>query len=410
MKKKFEDIFVIPTHRNVKMSMKSIIKEMYVSNGDKALVVLDNSKSEIFKENHIEIKKESGKCKYPIFHVGINDMEKIVYKISESLGERDTLIELLVPYDFDYGKIFNMIYLIAEILGADRIHRRDSDCYYSECTDINEYAVVEENKYLGEKIHNVLDKIDVLEKKLYSMEEEICIVGSDYVGNWNLDLNELMNSSDAVARKLLELCEVPKESVDMQIEEIYSDNNKKYKKPILKNTFRIAKVPECGNVSMTKIYKYLPNLVGKNGVGFDYFTYFISFLYDVPIIYHSNTIQHIHDKKRYEDVDLYNYWVGVYKMIDLDIVYTNIIKSERISKINNGNLGLEAIIKTIPSEFSELFWENASKIDENDRNSKFESIIEDILKASGIEKYVNVGKRLNKNCIYRPDRAHCTAF
>ena len=169
------------------------------------------------------------------------------------------------------------------------------------------------------------------------------------------------------------------------------------KKAILKSSFRVPDAPECGNVSMCEIFKYIPNFVGENGIGFDYFTYFMGFLMKSPIVFHQKRIQHIHDAKRYKNIDIYNYWLGVIKMVDIDLIYTKFIQEGYPQKLMKDKSGIEAIKCIYEKEFPDVIERIIGEIDIGKRIEKFNNVVKEILLASGIDKYTEIGNELMGN-------------
>ena len=51
-------------------------------------------------------------------------MIKISNSLAEILGEKG--VKITYSDKIDYGKIYNMIYIVSFILGAEVVHRRDS--------------------------------------------------------------------------------------------------------------------------------------------------------------------------------------------------------------------------------------------------------------------------------------------
>lgn len=400
MNKKNEnsEVFIIPTHRDCKKSVCSLIEEIkkIKCNRDKVLVVVDNSKKSIYEQNHVFLKSKTSEVNYPIYHIGLEQMDSILTQIANDIGMSSQRIkEMMLPDDIDYAKIYNMIYLLTVILGANRFHRRDSDCYYDNSYQELKYAINAEEKFLGINLNQIKNEINMVEVREYKENEKICIVGGDYLGNWNLDLEELARSSENIAKRLLEICDIPSDGIEQQMKEVYSFNiDVEEHKPVLKNTFQVVKVPECGNMAMEEIFRYLPNILGKNGMGFDYFTYFIAFLYKVPIVFHYNPILHIHDSKRYLDIDIQNYWIGILKMVDLDIIYTEIIRSGVIERLIENESGLEVLKRTVDTEFVDGLEKIINSLDTEKRIIKFNAVIDDVLIGSGIQQYIKIGEEL----------------
>lgn len=400
------ELFVIPTHRRCTDAIDSIIREMHIyskkADIELALAILDNGDEATSRFNCDYLRTIKEDCGFKVYYINMSHMEMISRQIAQEVKiDEEEMVGLLIPKKIDYGKIFNLIYLVAIALHADKIHRRDSDCYFARNAKEEEYSVGEEIKYLGQKINLVIEseELDVVDEVFFKNYESIVIVGSNYVGNWNIDLHELVSKDADIAIKLLELCGIPKESIGEQISSNYSEKSIEMltKKAVLKSSFNVPDAPECGNVSMYEIYKYIPNFIGENGIGFDYFTYFMGFLFKTPIVFHQKRIQHIHDKKRYKSIDLYNYWLGVIKMIDLDLLYTKFIQEGHPNKLMKDMSGIEAIVAVYEKEFPDVIESIVNDINEESRIAKFNSVVEDILLAVGIDKYTEVGRKLMEN-------------
>lgn len=400
--KKEKHMFAIPTHRKCKKAILSIVEEMRQCNEtwDIFLVVLDNSPNTIFEENDKIIEKIRKTINFVIYHISMDEMVHMVEKLANCMKINSSyMMELLIPREIDYGKIYNLLYICAISFSADIIHRRDSDCSLGDIM-LGDYPIDMEMKYINKPINHVINKLEIHKKEEYGDDEKICIVGGDYAGNWNLDLHELKQNDPEVVKKILRLSNIPEEDIEIEDSINYTENE--YKKPsgkaVLDNTFEFEYnvMPECGNISICEIFKYLPNFIGEYGIGYDYFTYFIAYLYRVPIVFHKNKIYHIHDEERYDLIKIEKYWIGMYKNIMLDTIYTELIKMGTIEHLCKKSKGLEALRKSSENELGNLLREAIQNIDVQKEKKIIDTICNDILLYSPLDKYKSVGKIIRK--------------
>ena len=192
------ELFVIPTHRHCLKAIDSIIREMQIfkekNKGELSLAILDNGDTTVSMSNRNYLNTIKAKHGFEIYYIDTGHMEKLSNCIAREIGiDEKEMGELLIPRKIDYGKIFNLIYLVSMVLNADNLHRRDSDCYFDENCQEEEYSINEENKYLGKAINRVIEdgELEVIDEVNFRDNEKIVIVGSNYVGNWNIDLHEL---------------------------------------------------------------------------------------------------------------------------------------------------------------------------------------------------------------------------
>lgn len=395
-------MFAIPTHRKCQKAVTSIINEMNSCNKEWNifLVVLDNSNQEIFGENDIFIRKINKIVSFDIYHIGMDKINVMIKKIALRMNiDVSYISDLLLIKGIDYGKMYNLLYICAISFYADVIHRRDSDCSL-ESIEIDDYPISMEIRYIKKSIVDVLSELEIHKQDVFNVDEKVCIVGGDYAGNWNLDLHELKQYDPDVVKKVLRLSNIPENDIEIENSNNYIE--KKYKKPngkaVLANTFDFEYnvMPECGNICIYEIFRYVPNFIGQYGIGYDYFTYFIAYLYRVPIIFHKNKIFHIHDKQRYNLIDIEHYWIGMYKNIMLDMVYTELIKKGLINRLCKNNKGIEALRYTYTTELCDILSEVIRNIDQEKEKHIINSICKDILLYSPVKKYQLAGNNIMK--------------
>lgn len=391
------DLFVIPTHRLCKKAVVSSLEEAVILKEQKKevkILVLDNGKKEIFQENKKAIDNMQ-KYGIDIYHFGMENIKKLINLIHKYCDiSVDELMEMLYPDKIDYGKIFNLLYLVSILVGAECIHRRDSDCFANELTE-DKYPIQVEKQFLGKYV-NEIKNVEIQEKIEYDDDEKIYIVGGDYVGNWDLDTQVVNEANPDAMKYMMSICGISEETIEHQFSMKYEEQEKYNELPVLSNVFEVSQSPECGNISMCEIYKYIPNFVGENGMGFDNHTYFIGFQVKLPIIYHFNSISHIHDENRNNDIDIFRYWRGIAKMVDFDTYHLMFINLGYFDLLCREGYGLSAIKKNYKELLPCLLERTLEQLDRETRIKRIEIVAEKILRPTQIELYQNIADYLQK--------------
>jgi len=413
MRGKIMGIFVIPTNRIVNKAVNSASLEINAArewvNKDITLVVVDNSDEKIMRQNTEYLKNYKKNSDFEIIHVDIKDQIKLIKDISIKSGiPFDELMNILLPQGIDYGKISNMVYIIVSMLNSDIFFRRDSDCDVNNIQK-DEYPILQELKYLGKAINLVRDSLcNPFDADSFG-EEEILVVGSDYLGEWNLDVKDLKDSNENTIRTLLKLNDVEEELIDYYIDIKYLGLlNDRAKKPALISVFNkkdskellnkdIFRYPECGNVSMKNVFKWIPNFIGQNGIGFDYNTQHLCSYLKVPILYHCSKINHVHDNNRKELSKLKLYWKGMVKQFDFSLL-TTAFANELINsvKLDRNIIGLDRVIK-LSSNIPDIIEDCYMKMNISERRQRVDILINDVLLLSKLDKYKPIADYLNES-------------
>lgn len=108
----------------------------------------------------------------------------------------------------------NKLFLMTCSLGADALHRRDSDTrlIFDELKAEELYPIELELNYLGKRISDCSNiTINTVDKSI--LNREIWVVGGNYYGEWNLDVRDFARVSFDPIYRLYELLGFPKESV-----------------------------------------------------------------------------------------------------------------------------------------------------------------------------------------------------
>lgn len=391
-------MFVIPTHRECFEAIQSIKKEIIyfqkITKEETIFVLLDNGNVNNYKANQKFLSSIEFPC--PKYHISLKTMGIIATDISKKLGKN--LSELLVPYEVDYGKIFNYIYIVGMLFNASGIHRRDSDCQVLTLSRSN-MPICMETRFLGHSVTKMRDSLSVDEQINYGLNEKIYMVGSGYLGDWDLDMKDIVEKNPDALKYLMKICNIEESVIDDEYNKKYRDSDGHVAEllPILTSIFNTSHALECGNISMTEIYKYIPNFIGKNGIGFDYHTNFVAFECKVPMVYHFNKIYHIHDKFRHKDIRPLKYWKGIIKMVDFDDYHYSMIVQNDFCKMCNGKYGIDTIKKISNRILPDLLQYRLEKLERQKRIQNIDEITHKILMESHISEYEQIGKYLDSS-------------
>lgn len=392
----FMRMFVIPTHRVCFEAIESFKTEIVYfqkeTNEDAIFVLLDNGNTDNYQANQKFLSNIEFPC--PKYHISLKDMNSIARYISKKLG--NDISQLLMPYEVDYGKIFNYIYIIGILFKVSGIHRRDSDCQLLTL-NMQNMPICMETRFLGQSVFKARNDLSVDEQIDYSLDEKVYMVGSGYLGDWDLDMKAIVEKNPDALKYLMKICNIEESVIADEYNKKYgnSDEHITESLPILTSIFDTSHALECGNTSLTEIYDYIPNFIGKNGVGFDYHTNFVAFECKVPMVYHYNKIYHIHDKFRHHDIKPLNYWKGIIKMVDFDNYHYSMITHNDFTKMCNGKYGIDTIKRISNKILPDILQYRFEKLERNKRIQNIDEITHKILMESHISEYEQIGKCLD---------------
>lgn len=402
-------MFAIPTNRLVLPAAQSILIEMTsLKNGGidpEELIILDNSPPHLAERNKRDLAELQKKTAIPILHHDLADQLQWIQELAE-LGQwgMDELMGLLYPRpeEVDYGKVFNMLYLAAARYGRKVIHRRDSDCF-TPLGDENRYPVWGEMAFIGKRVSEALHLADTCESLSGELlPEEIWIAGSDYTGNWNVNLEQLQQHNPQTLNEFLAALSIPEAWIPAYIEAKYSDADQNPRpRPLLITCERLPDIPEivpyypeCGNIAMMEIFKWIPNFIGSRCIGFDYHTYILGSLLKVPAVYHTNRIIHAHDNSRKELDGTLNYWRGVAKLADYNYYITE-FRCRCLHRLAPpGENGFRILRDNGPSGLVELLSECHVSLDRKTRLSFIQALAHKILLPAGLPEYRLIAEEL----------------
>lgn len=194
--------FFIPTTRKCSVPVESALEEIsqYKLEDDESVdfILLEQNKDRISIENHKML--DEYQKKYPeikTYHIFAEDIDRFCTEYFLNTRKMSyEKAEELFSHVYSYGMTYNRIFVIAALLGADYIHRRDSDVF-TQCLNgkkLNPFEL--EMKYLGKKLSSVSEECS-------SDDSIVYMVGGSYLGNWPISYQDIAAKDVDIVYKLI---------------------------------------------------------------------------------------------------------------------------------------------------------------------------------------------------------------
>ena len=394
-----KSVFFIPTNRSIKDSVSSYIKEILYANDvlqvNIPLIVVETNEFSSIENNEIIKSLKNQYPKLNILHLSV-DVQKKYFK-SLFKGMDDDFYKIFTYTGTDYATAMNKLGLFACSMGANAYHRRDSDtCLLfdrrSEAREV--YPIEYELKYLGKPIMEIVNDLDIKNlKQDINNKRRILVVGGNYLGEWNLDVKDFAKVSYDYVYKIYELLGFKSEHIIDICDDIF-----KLEQPVPQNDVisLVTSVddgcnPDCGNVSVYRLFEFLPNLPGKNTLAADYFAFDTSTALGYPSVHHTRPVFHEYHDERFEYDKKLKYWYGMLKFADYFSLYGSIYNDKLIDNFcDYDDCFVSQQMCESLSEKIALFASNDTK-----REEHIIRIIDEVLLKFD-ENYSKIGQELRK--------------
>lgn len=394
-----KSVFFIPTNRSIKDSASSYIKEILYANDvlqvNIPLIVVETNEFSSIENNEIIKSLKNQYPKLNILHLSV-DVQKKYFK-SLFKGMDDDFYKIFTYTGTDYATAMNKLGLFACSMGANAYHRRDSDtCLLfdrrSEAREV--YPIEYELKYLGKPIMEIVNDLDIKNlKQDINNKRRILVVGGNYLGEWNLDVKDFAKVSYDYVYKIYELLGFKSEHIIDICDDIF-----KLERPVPQNDVisLVTSVddgcnPDCGNVSVYRLFEFLPNLPGKNTLAADYFAFDTSTALGYPSVHHTRPVFHEYHDERFEYDKKLKYWYGMLKFADYFSLYGSIYNDKLIDNFCNYDDCF------VSQQMCESLSEKIASFASNDtkREEHIIRIIDEVLLKFD-ENYSKIGQELRK--------------
>lgn len=283
-------LYIIPTNRDARDSVKSLVNDIkaVINNGllksnQIYFVLLDSGNDKDFKLNHQQFLKSIRQLTINSYHIPVNGLD---YLLENHLDME--LSQLLVGEGFSYGKMVNKISIIANILNAQYIHRRDSDVYIQETQDETTPLIAEVCAFKN--------------------DPKCMMVGSSYIGAWGIDYSDVEDDIDTL-RKLFSLSKpsYTDEQLDDYINNKYILGSKEHFNGNLIFSERKANYIDAGNFALKDIFQYIPVSPADVTSGTDYLYNTVLGKSDWKMLYHNDRVFHRYATDRYQMINHITY-------------------------------------------------------------------------------------------------------
>lgn len=303
------------------------------------LVFVDESESPIAEKNREYLSaNRNDDVKY--IYCGRELQSRLFKSIREEISD-PSLVDLLDYQGYSYGRVMNKQFLIAGMLGADYLHRRDSDVKIEK--EMFGYPSAVENKYLGKCVGD----FRILSGSQQHLDEQIIyMAGSGYSGgsNWKADFGIFLEQDSDLIYEVAGLFHYGDDLLKEYLKEITEGNISITEKEKFLPKHNHPK-PLCGNLAFYEIFKHIPCSTVLSTIGSDNLIRGFLKEMDMPIIYHTNYVYHEFGKERdSKDIQyLLSYWprminkLAYYRLIDRIIFQYQKKKNGRIKTISDIN-------------------------------------------------------------------------
>ncbi len=330
-----DSVFFIPSNRDASRAITSFAKEVqfaFERDGRRVPFVV----SETDDRDHVRFNAEAIRAvqsKYPeipFYHLTTGYQKRYFDILLD--GQPAALRDIFLSQEKNYGTAQNKLLLMTSSFGAEAMHRRDSDCVllFDERPDVEHlYPIEAELEFLGQKVSDTR-AIWQSAPDESKAESQICVVGGNYVGSWNIDVKDFgLRSMDIIYRLYEILGFDPEFIVELcdgayPIEEVLPDSDEFE----LVTNVNDHKNPDAANFAMYKLHEYLPNVPGRNMLAADYTTFDCATAIGLPAVHHNRPLFHTFERKREEYDEKLQYWEGMARFTDYFNQYGALFEGE----------------------------------------------------------------------------------
>lgn len=312
------------------------IKYMQEQSGEETIfVIIDESENSVAEKNRTYLEANRiDDVKY--IYCGKALQKKLFEGIEQELEDK-SLINLLDYQGYSYGRVMNKQFLVACMMQADYLHRRDSDVKIEK--EAFGYPSDIENKYLGMKVG---DFSGISGSDRHSENQIIYLTGSGYSGgsSWKADFGIFLEQDSDLIGEVAGLFHYGDDLLNEYLKEITEGNISVAGKEKFLPKHNHPK-PLCGNLAFYEVFKYIPCSTVLSTIGSDNLIRGFLKAMDMPIIYHTTYVYHEFGKERdSKDIDyLLSYWprminkLAYYRLIDKLIYQNQKRKNQKILNI-----------------------------------------------------------------------------
>jgi hypothetical protein len=301
-------LYFVPTHRHLELrNLAGFVREVeYMRSAfdaDVPLLVLDDLDD---AENLRRIRSlESG---IPVRYMPRRAVIEAYKLILARLGQDDrAAMAQLWPFGpINFGNAMNKGFVLAMMVGASFLHRRDGDVRVEVATPDGRtvFPAEVEVRHLG-----------------VNAKDGARVVGGSYRGRWSIDTDILVRGDDySGLRALLRCLSVPEEEHQRIIARELIQNNAPFEQDFIERNGFIE--PEPGSIGYHDVFRWLPCSTAEWTGATDYFAVGVLNAVRAPVLLHNRHVTHAYTPCRYDSYSkVRNYWFVLYHLVDYHYVY-----------------------------------------------------------------------------------------
>lgn len=321
---KYKHCYIIPTNRAVAHSLQSYIQEIreaislgLINKDDIIVTVLHDGDEELCKENletmHRLLETEDISWLYV-------SREMKNQFVKHFCGDDSELQEIFKKVETNYGYIATISSLIAYVLGAEYLHRRDSDTalYTSSC---------------GTTVSPLHTELKVLQEK-----SDCSVVGSNYFCNNDVDVR-LFEDAPHLERQLYYMLGNTEESLS---EKMALSAEPELVEPQWADIPEEGMWPDMGNIAFGPLYKEVPFPPHGTTLGTDYFLTAVASFRGDRLVLHNQRVLHEYRENRSTLPYWEKYYCSLAKYVDYNEFYFPLFES-----LSGASSSREAMIQSL---------------------------------------------------------------
>jgi hypothetical protein len=298
-------LFYIPTNRPCGESLSLYLEEVaHLASSQSAPVVfslIESNDAPHVEDHGRTIAKAVGAYGISAIHLTLDRQRGFIEAVLEtadlSAQESADVRTLLMPSGVAYGAGPNKAALLAASLGAETLHRRDSDTVPLIHDGAPLYPSELEARYAGLSFDQFRGEISTA----FPVDEDppLLFVGSDYAGDPAVDRMELAELSFelAVEHERLRHPAASRESLEQRVQRNYLERNPGLYERDQVEVDTIG-ATELGVSCCHRVFLYLPEMPLRATLGCDYFQKNLLYRLGWPVLYHNRRVGHRYSPDR----------------------------------------------------------------------------------------------------------------
>lgn len=245
------------------------------------------------------------------------------------IADADRVLDLMLPERVSYGACTNRAFLIAEALGCESVHRRDSDSRYQSLDGEPVFPLHQELAFLGRRAADVADLVSRGRLDPACAGRPVALVGGSFIGEMSVDVEEIRRLDPAVHHDLVGLS-VPEGYPEIWrrnlIEESFRGAGTAPFAADLTTLTRVAptRVDMCNIGFDSRVYGAVPLPPATDTIGSDYFLIHLVHDARLPGVLHNRHIVNYHTGERRTGDGFVAYQVRLAKFL-LSMPYFNAV-------------------------------------------------------------------------------------